>query len=140
MCLLRSVTPLYFRTLGIPLQAGRGFADSDTAQAPPVILVNHTLARLFWSGASPLGGRLVIDAHARVTRSGPRGALGPRLTRAFFEITSASMTTVMRRTFMGPEASLSWPKNGGCYHSPGPRVSVDQRKSSPHAVRQGPVG
>jgi putative ABC transport system permease protein len=65
MGLVRSVTPAYFRTLGIPLQSGRGFADSDTAQAPPVILVNQTLARLFWPGASPLGGRLVIDAPTR---------------------------------------------------------------------------
>src|SRR5207247_357945 len=56
MGLLRSVTPAYFRTLGIPLKAGRGFADSDTVQAPPVILVNQALARRFWSGASPLGG------------------------------------------------------------------------------------
>ena len=30
-----------------------------------MILVNRTLARLFWPGASPLGGRLVIDAPTR---------------------------------------------------------------------------
>jgi putative ABC transport system permease protein len=59
--LLRSVTPAYFRTMGIPLVAGRVFADSDTSQAPPVIVVNQTLARRFWPNGNPLGGRLVVD-------------------------------------------------------------------------------
>ncbi|MGA2723803.1 MAG: ABC transporter permease [Bryobacteraceae bacterium] len=65
--LLRSVSSAYFRTMGIPLLAGRVFADSDTSQAPAVIVVNQTLARRFWLGANPLGGRLVVDANnARV--------------------------------------------------------------------------
>jgi hypothetical protein len=49
--------------MGIPLLAGRGFADSDTSQAPPVIVVNQTLARRFWPGGNPIGGRLVVDAN-----------------------------------------------------------------------------
>jgi putative ABC transport system permease protein len=61
--LLRSATPAYFRAMGIPLVAGRGFADSDASQAPPVILVNQTLARRFWPQADPMGGRLVLDAN-----------------------------------------------------------------------------
>jgi putative ABC transport system permease protein len=61
LALLRSVNPAYFRTMGIPLVAGRVFADSDTSQAPPVIVVNQTLARRFWPEGNPLGGRLVLD-------------------------------------------------------------------------------
>ena len=61
--LLRSVNSAYFRTMGIPLLAGRVFADSDTSQAPPVIVVNQTLARRFWPQANPIGGRLVVDAN-----------------------------------------------------------------------------
>jgi putative ABC transport system permease protein len=61
MALLRSATPAYFAAMGIPLLAGRALADSDTAQAPPVIVVNQTLARRFWPGASALGGRIAID-------------------------------------------------------------------------------
>jgi putative ABC transport system permease protein len=61
MGLLRSVTSAYFRTMGIPLLAGRGFADSDTSHAPPVIVVNEALARRFWPGGNPIGGRLVVD-------------------------------------------------------------------------------
>ena len=58
---LRSVTPTYFQTMAIPLVAGRLLADSDNQQAPPVIVVNQTLARRFWPGASAIGGRLAID-------------------------------------------------------------------------------
>jgi putative ABC transport system permease protein len=49
--------------MGIPLVAGRALADSDTSQAPPVIVVNQTLARRFWPNGNPLGGRLVVDAN-----------------------------------------------------------------------------
>jgi putative ABC transport system permease protein len=67
--LLRSVNSAYFRAMGIPLLAGRVFADSDTSQAPPAIVVNQTLARRFWPAGNPLGGRLVVDAnHARVSQ------------------------------------------------------------------------
>lgn len=62
---LRSVTPGYFRAMGIPLVAGRGFADSDTGPAAPVIVVNQTLARRFWPEGNPLGGRLAIDTGGR---------------------------------------------------------------------------
>jgi putative ABC transport system permease protein len=63
--LSRSVTPAYFGAMGIPLVVGRALADSDTAQAPAVIAVNQTLARRFWPGGSPIGGRLTIDQPAR---------------------------------------------------------------------------
>ena len=59
--LMRSVNSAYFGAMGIPLVAGRSPADSDTALSPPVIVVNQTLARRFWPGASAIGGRLAID-------------------------------------------------------------------------------
>ena len=41
---LRSTSPEYFRALGIPVTAGRGFAAGDTGGAPRVAIVNETLA------------------------------------------------------------------------------------------------
>jgi len=64
--LLRSVTPGYFRTLGIPLVAGRQFDDSDVRTSAPAIVINQTMARRFWPQSNPLGGRLVVDADARI--------------------------------------------------------------------------
>lgn len=53
-----AVTPGYFRTLGLPLVAGRTFDASDAEAAPPVAIVNEALARRFWPGQDVLGQRL----------------------------------------------------------------------------------
>ncbi|HLX10405.1 MAG TPA: ABC transporter permease [Thermoanaerobaculia bacterium] len=52
-----AVDPTYFRTVGVPLVAGRGFADADRAGAQPVVIVNRTMAEKFWPGQSALGKR-----------------------------------------------------------------------------------
>jgi len=41
------VTPGYFRTMGIPLLAGRDFTAADDARAPKVVVVNATLAAMY---------------------------------------------------------------------------------------------
>ncbi|HXN64793.1 MAG TPA: ABC transporter permease [Candidatus Acidoferrales bacterium] len=57
----RSVTPGYFRTMGIPLDRGRYFTDADGAKAPIVAIINRTMARHYWPGEDPLGHRVLID-------------------------------------------------------------------------------
>jgi len=61
MALTRSVTPDYFRVMGIPLLAGREFTDADTSDSPAVAVIDQALARRLFPGASPLGGRLALD-------------------------------------------------------------------------------
>jgi putative ABC transport system permease protein len=48
----------YFRTLGIPLLAGRGLTPADRADHPPVAVVNESGARRFWPGENPIGKRV----------------------------------------------------------------------------------
>jgi putative ABC transport system permease protein len=54
----------FFRTLGIPLTAGRDFTPRDGPDAPGVAVVSQALARLAWPGQNPLGKRFRIDPHA----------------------------------------------------------------------------
>ena len=54
----RSVTPDYFKTMGIRLKAGRNFSVPDDSEAPFVVIVNETMAARYWPGASPLGKRV----------------------------------------------------------------------------------
>jgi predicted permease len=50
-----SVGPDFFRTLGVPILAGRDIADADTLDARPVAVVNETFAKRFLSGTNPIG-------------------------------------------------------------------------------------
>lgn len=53
----RIVTPGYIETLGIPLRTGRYIERRDTADAPPVALVNEAMQRKFWPNRSAIGKR-----------------------------------------------------------------------------------
>jgi predicted permease len=54
----RSVTPGYFRAMGIQLASGRLFNDGDRAGSALVAIVNETMARSYWPGQSPVGRRV----------------------------------------------------------------------------------
>ena len=54
------VSPDYFRTMGIPLQHGRGIEPSDRLGAPGVVVVNRTLANQVWPGGEPVGQRVLL--------------------------------------------------------------------------------
>jgi predicted permease len=56
------VSPEYFRTLSIPLLAGRDFEAHDTHGAPNVAIVNQTFARRIANGANPIGRRFRVEA------------------------------------------------------------------------------
>jgi putative ABC transport system permease protein len=45
----------FFKTLGIPLLAGRAFDDRDSTNSPPVAIVNETFARRLLGAANPIG-------------------------------------------------------------------------------------
>ena len=49
------VSPDYFQTMQIPILRGREFTAGDDRTAPPVALINETLARRYWPGENPVG-------------------------------------------------------------------------------------
>jgi putative ABC transport system permease protein len=70
------VGPSYFKTMGVPLLAGREFDDRDDMNSPKVAIVNQSFAHLLINGANgangangvnPVGSRFWVDA----TLSGP---------------------------------------------------------------------
>ncbi len=50
-----SVSPDYFKTIGVPIVEGRAFTDADRPDTPRVAIVNDTMARRYWPGESAIG-------------------------------------------------------------------------------------
>jgi putative ABC transport system permease protein len=55
------VTPGYFDTVGARLVEGRFLTQNDGATAPPVAVINQSMARTFWPHESALGHRVKTE-------------------------------------------------------------------------------
>jgi predicted permease len=55
---MRPASAGYFSALGIPLEQGREFSESDNETAPGVAIVNEILAKRFWPNENPLGKKI----------------------------------------------------------------------------------
>jgi putative ABC transport system permease protein len=56
----RNVSPEYFEAMDAELLAGRPFTYQDSIGAPPVIIIDETLARLAWPGENAVGKQLQL--------------------------------------------------------------------------------
>jgi putative ABC transport system permease protein len=56
----RQISVDYLKTMGIPIQQGRSFDDSDNEKSIPVAIVNETMARQYWPGENPIGKRFKL--------------------------------------------------------------------------------
>ena len=59
--LINGSMPGYFKTMRIPLRAGRDFDARDRAGAPAVAIVSEVVAAHEWPGQSPLGRRIRLQ-------------------------------------------------------------------------------
>jgi predicted permease len=59
-CAFKMVSPSYFHSLGIALTWGRGLNERDRRGAPPVAVINETMAKKFFKGENPIGQRIQI--------------------------------------------------------------------------------
>ena len=56
----RIVSNNYFKTLGLPLIAGRDFTEQDKIGEPWKVIISKRIADLLWPGESAVGRRLVL--------------------------------------------------------------------------------
>jgi len=54
------VSPRYFAAVGTAMLQGRDFLDTDTADSPPVAIVNAAMARKYWPGQDVLGKQVGV--------------------------------------------------------------------------------
>jgi putative ABC transport system permease protein len=58
--LTRSVSPGYFRTLGIPLLAGRDFTEQDKLDSPLVVVLSNSTAKKLFPNENPIGRQILF--------------------------------------------------------------------------------
>ncbi len=102
----RSVSPGYFRTLGIPLIKGRDFSDRDKSDAPKAAIINYDLARIYFPDEDPLGKRITFDdggswisivgVIADVKQLGLDSSAKPEVYFPYLQMTAPSMSIVVR--------------------------------------------
>ena len=84
------VGPDYFRTLEIPLVAGRDFTAADGPGAPKVAIVNEKMAQYFWGKESPIGRRFGFGRNEPdievigVVRDGKQASLKDEVARLIY--------------------------------------------------------
>ena len=103
---VNTIGPDYFRTLRIPLAAGRGFDDRDDENGRPAVVINRTFAERFWSSAAAAVGqrvkvgagdwRTVVGVASDVKYSQVNEAPMPFIYMPFFQSYRANMTVHAR--------------------------------------------
>lgn len=61
----RTISPGYFRTMGIPFLEGRAFAEADLSETGAVAIVSKAFARLYWPDESPIGQAVTVFKSAQ---------------------------------------------------------------------------
>lgn len=61
VCFFKMVSPSYFRAVGMHMRRGRGLSDRDIKGAPPVTVINETMARKYFPNQNPVGQRVLVQ-------------------------------------------------------------------------------
>jgi putative ABC transport system permease protein len=108
---VRMATPSYFRTIGIPLERGRGFEPTDDADSPQVVLLSEAAVHRFFPGEEPLGkhirlglgrgkgrhaGGEVVGIVGDVKEAGLAAATPPEIYLPYAQYPTQGMDVVLR--------------------------------------------
>jgi len=102
----RRVSPRYFNTMGIALLEGRLLSDRDVRDAPPVILIDETLARQYWPNENPIGRRMrlwgkfreVVGIVSQVHHYGLEKQPVPTIYASYEQMPNKQMALAVRTT------------------------------------------
>ena len=115
----------YFRTVGVPLIAGRFLTREDAVPGEQTIVINERLAEVCWPGQNPLGKRLkpADDGHSTPTLLADRVVVG-----VVKNIEDWAKDAEARPGFYEPYERLTYERTGGIFFHPGEymfRTSLD---------------
>jgi putative ABC transport system permease protein len=102
----RRISPGYLETMGIRLVKGRTITDRDTSTAPPVLLIDETLAKQYWPGEDPIGRRMrlwgeyreVVGIVSQVHHYGLEKQPEPTIYGSYEQMPNKAMALAVRTT------------------------------------------
>jgi predicted permease len=128
---IRTVTPGYFRAMGVSLRAGRDFDTRDQVEGNARVIVNEAFARMAWPGAADAIGRrvrvqrpqwlTVIGVVQDVRHSGLEQPIRPEIFLAYSPNFWVPLTIVIRGKI---DAEALLPLARRAMHETNPSVSI----------------
>jgi predicted permease len=115
---INMVSPGFFRAIGVPLLAGRDFAETDTADTPGVVVVNQSFVSRFGFGDEVLGRRfrpvgadadleiVGVVADAAYSGSGVKQDIPPQYYQPLTQVDFGSTRHFYVRSAVNPEMLL----------------------------------
>ena len=116
--LTRSISPGYFRTMGIPMHAGRDFDERDAYGKPNVVILSRSTAKKLFGDEDPVGRQLIMSSqHSVETPTEIVGVVGDVRSQQLAQQTeiefyrpwgqrTMAFAAVAVRTSTRPEATL----------------------------------
>jgi predicted permease len=138
------ISPGYFRTLGIPLMAGREFTEADAAGAPKVAIVNEAFAKKFNLGRDGVGKRMsngpkeldteIVGIVQNAKYSSVRQAPPPIFFMPYRQDDRVGSLNFYVRTSLDPEQMLRTAP--GVVARLDPNLPLENLKTMPQQVRE----
>jgi len=98
-----SVAPRFFSFLNVPILQGRDIAATDDFPAPRVVVINETMARMFWPNGDAIGARVKIGAGAATDRE-------ITIVGIAADVRQHGPSQDVRPTAYGSTLQYSWPR------------------------------
>jgi predicted permease len=149
----RSVTPTYFRTLGVPIIAGRNFTDAERTSTDHLVILSELLADRLFPGADPdrqaLGHQLrpspndplytIVGVAANVKNTGLTANDEPEYYRLrnIPEDWGRSSVLILETT-LSPEVLMPWVRSEIAHIDPTVPVEIETLKQQVGRLADGP--
>jgi predicted permease len=103
----------YFKTLGIPLLAGRALTDADRSSAQPVTVIGETAAKQFWPNENPIGKQvwfgMTTGFTSRSRAATVVGIVGDVKYEGVDNVSTSASALVLRPEFYTSYLQFSYP-------------------------------
>lgn len=121
--LFNHVSPNWFATYGTLLSSGRDFNESDSATAPPVVIINEALARALFKGGDPIGDRLVTGA----PNWPPQTVIGVVRDAVYHSVGAAAQSGAALRDPVAPTMYIPLAQSAGLTPPGATRITIGVR-------------